>query len=74
MTFPARQYSVNGERRSFALMRAANAELSAQEAISTASPTRTPASRLTPDRPEVTPGGAGLAPPPGATAIPKGLE
>ena len=33
MTFPARQYSVNGERRSFALLRPGNGELSAQEAI-----------------------------------------
>ena len=33
VTFPARQYSVNGERRSFALLRPANGELSAQEAI-----------------------------------------
>ena len=33
VTFPARQYSVNGERRSFALLRPATGELSAQEAI-----------------------------------------
>ena len=33
VTFPARQYSVNGERRSFALLRPATAEPSAQEAI-----------------------------------------
>ena len=33
VTFPARHYSVNGERRSFALLRPANGELSAQEAI-----------------------------------------
>jgi hypothetical protein len=33
VTFPARQYSVNGERRSFALLRPANGEISAQEAI-----------------------------------------
>ncbi len=33
VTFPARQYSVNGDRRSFALLRPANGELSAQEAI-----------------------------------------
>ena len=33
VTFPARQYSVNGERRSFALLRPANGGLSAQEAI-----------------------------------------
>ena len=31
VTFPARQYSVNGERRSFALLRPANGELSAQD-------------------------------------------
>jgi hypothetical protein len=33
VTFPARQYSVNGERRSFALLRPATGELGAQEAI-----------------------------------------
>ncbi len=33
MTFPARQYSVNGERRSFALLRPANGETSTQDAI-----------------------------------------
>ena len=33
VTFPARQYSVNGARRSFALLRPTNGELSAQEAI-----------------------------------------
>ena len=33
VTFPARQYSVNGERRSFAMLRPANGELSAQDAI-----------------------------------------
>jgi hypothetical protein len=33
VTFPARQYSVNGERRSFALLRPTNGETSAQEAI-----------------------------------------
>jgi hypothetical protein len=33
VTFPARQYSVNGERRSFALLRPATGEPSAQEAI-----------------------------------------
>jgi len=33
VTFPARQYSVNGERRSFALLRPANGEVSAQDAI-----------------------------------------
>jgi len=33
VTFPARQYSVNGERRSFALLRSANGQISAQEAI-----------------------------------------
>lgn len=33
VTFPARQYSVNGERRSFVLLRPANGEQSAQEAI-----------------------------------------
>src|ERR671924_1586208 len=33
VTFPTRQYSVNGERRSFALLRPATGEASAQEAI-----------------------------------------
>jgi hypothetical protein len=33
VTFPARQYSVNGDRRSIALLRPANGELSAQDAI-----------------------------------------
>jgi hypothetical protein len=33
VTFPARSYSVNGQRRSFALLRPANGDLSAQDAI-----------------------------------------
>jgi hypothetical protein len=33
VTFPARQYSVNGERRSFALLRPQNGDASAQEAV-----------------------------------------
>ena len=33
VTFPARQFSVNGERRSFALLRPATGEASAQDAI-----------------------------------------
>ena len=33
VTFPARQYSVNGDRRSYALLRPANGDVSAQEAI-----------------------------------------
>jgi hypothetical protein len=33
VTFPARQYSVNGERRSFALLRPMNGNVSAQEAV-----------------------------------------
>ena len=33
VTFPARQYSANGERRSYALLRPANGDTSAQEAI-----------------------------------------
>ena len=33
VTFPARGYSVNGERRSFALLRPVNGDASAQEAI-----------------------------------------
>ena len=33
VTFPARSYSVNGERRSYALLRPAGAEISAQDAI-----------------------------------------
>jgi len=33
VTFPARQYSVNGERRSFALLRPVNGETTAQDRI-----------------------------------------
>jgi hypothetical protein len=33
VTFPARSYSVNGQRRSFALLRPANGDNSAQDAI-----------------------------------------
>ena len=33
VTFPARQYSVNGERRTFALLRPANGDVGTQEAI-----------------------------------------
>ena len=33
VTFPARQYSVNGDRRSFALLRPTNGNVSAQEAV-----------------------------------------
>jgi hypothetical protein len=33
VTFPARQYSVNGERRSFALLRPAGGDASAQDRI-----------------------------------------
>ena len=33
VTFPARQYSVNGERRTFSLLRPANGEASAQDAM-----------------------------------------
>jgi hypothetical protein len=33
VTFPARQYSVNGERRSFALLRHANGDIASQEAV-----------------------------------------
>jgi hypothetical protein len=33
VTFPARQYSVNGERRSFALLRPSSGDVAAQEAI-----------------------------------------
>src|SRR5687768_15881724 len=33
VTFPARQYSVNGERRSFALLRPVNGDATAQEAV-----------------------------------------
>ena len=33
VTFPARQYAVNGERKSFALLRPANGDRSAQEAV-----------------------------------------
>lgn len=33
VTFPARSYSMNGERRSFALLRPANGEANAQDAV-----------------------------------------
>ena len=33
VTFPARQYSVNGERRSFALLRPSSGDVSSQETI-----------------------------------------
>lgn len=33
VTFPARQYTVNGERRSFALLRPASDDLAAQDGI-----------------------------------------
>ena len=33
VTFPARQYSVNGERRSFALLRPATSDYAAQEKV-----------------------------------------
>jgi hypothetical protein len=33
VTFPARQYSVNGERRTFALLRPANGDATKQDAI-----------------------------------------
>ena len=33
VTFPARQYSVNGERRSYALLRPANGDASVQDSI-----------------------------------------
>lgn len=33
VTFPARQYSVNGERRSYAILRAAGPDLSGQERV-----------------------------------------
>ncbi len=33
VTFPARSYSVNGERRSFALLRPANGDTTGQDAI-----------------------------------------
>ena len=33
VTFPARQYSVNGERRSYALLRPTNGDASVQDAI-----------------------------------------
>ena len=33
VTFPARQYSVNGERRSFALLRPTNGDLGAHDAM-----------------------------------------
>lgn len=33
VTFPARQYSVNGERRSFSLLRPTTADMAASEAL-----------------------------------------
>ena len=36
VTFPARQYSVNGERRSFALLRPTGGEMSAHDGIKNA--------------------------------------
>ena len=33
VTFPARQYSVNGERRSFSLLRPANGDATAQDKV-----------------------------------------
>jgi hypothetical protein len=33
VTFPARQYSVNGERRSFALLRPCTGDAASQEAV-----------------------------------------
>ena len=33
VTFPARQYSVNGDRRSFALLRSANGDVTAQDRL-----------------------------------------
>ena len=33
VTFPARQYSVNGERRSFALLRPATGDIASQETV-----------------------------------------
>ena len=33
VTFPARQYSINGERRSFALLRPSGGDLNAQERV-----------------------------------------
>ena len=44
VTFPARQYSVNGERRSFALLRPANGEPARRRRSGSASSTRTAAS------------------------------
>lgn len=35
VTFPARQYSVNGERRSFALLRPSDMDLNGQERVRT---------------------------------------
>ena len=44
VTFPARQYSVNGERRSYALLRPANGEPRRRRQSGSASSTRTAAS------------------------------
>ena len=69
VTFPARQYSVNGERRSYALLRPANGELQCAGGDQAVHPRRVqprPGSRLIdPGHP----GGAGSAPPPGAVVV-----
>ena len=44
-TFPARQYSVNGERQSFALLRPANGDASAQGGDWAVHPRRIPSAR-----------------------------
>ena len=61
VTFPARQYSVNGERRSFALLRPSNGNSVHRRRSGSASSTRTAASRLTPDR-STSPRRCGLSP------------
>ena len=68
VTFPARQYSVNGERRSFALLRPANGDATRKRRFGTPSSTRTAASRPHPDRPSRTPGGRPQARRPASTA------
>jgi hypothetical protein len=61
-----RQYSVTGERRSFALQRPANGDARVQEAIKRCILDAYQRSKVvTPDRPDRSPGGAGSAPPPG---------
>ena len=57
VTFPARRYSVNGERRSFALFRPANGDAPRRTRSGSASSTRIRAPSRPPDRPQSPPSG-----------------